>query len=266
MTNPETALYDKPAWYDILYTPGTADEVWLLEKLNFSYGTGGRHWLEPACGSGRYIRLLARKGYNVTGYDSHKLMLAYARRHLAKTSARIAEGEMTRFCRPGAYDMAFCLVNTFRHLLTERAALHHLRLTALSLKAGGLYVLGLDLVDYGSVEDDEETWSAGRGSCRIDQMVLTLAPERKKRRETVINTLTVKRGRKKDYLQSSYDLRSYDVGQFKKMIGRSPFSLAAAHGPDGKACRLDQRTRDAYFVLKKRPSTPSSRPARPCRT
>lgn len=247
----ETALYDRPEWYDVLYADGTEDEAWLLERINASHGTGGKDWLEPACGTGRYLVALSKRGYRATGYDLHPRMLAYARRRLAGARARVLKANMTSFCSPGSFDAAFCLAGTFRHLLTQREAAAHLRLTAESLKRGGLYILGLDLTDYAEARDDEETWTAARGRLRICHTAICLAPDARRRRERVINFLEIKEGRKKSFLESAYDLRSYDRRQFQDLVAASALRLEAVYGPEGKLCRLNPKTREGFFVLKK---------------
>jgi SAM-dependent methyltransferase len=250
MTATETAFYDRPDWYDLLHAAGTADEVWLLERLNALHGTGGKRWLEPACGTGRYLAALSKKGYRVTGYDSNEKMLAYARRRLSG-SADVLRADMASFRRPGRFDLAFCLLSTFRHLLTAEKAAKHLELIAESLKPGGLYILGLDLTDYRDAHDDEEAWTARRGRRSAEHVVLSLAPQAPRRRERIINLLTLTCGGKKEFLESAYDLRSYDARQLRALVRASPLSLEAVYGPDGKPSRLGPETRDAFFVLKK---------------
>ena len=51
-------------------------------------------------------------------------------------------------------DAAYCTVNTFRHLLTEKAARGHLECIARSLRVGGIYVLGLHLLPSHLHQDD----------------------------------------------------------------------------------------------------------------
>lgn len=251
MTTTETALYDRPDIYDILYAEGTGDEVWLMERINRKHGTGGKSWLEPACGTGRYLAALCRKGYRVTGYDLNRKMISYARRRLRGARARVLRAGMTSFCHPESFDAAFCLAGTFRHLLTQKEAAAHLRLTAKSLKAGGLYILGLDLTDYGQACDDEETWTAKRAGKRVLQAVVSLTAEPRRRRERLINFLTVSEGRESFFLESTYDLRSYDWRQFQELLRASPLRLEAVYGPDGRPLRPGPETRDAFFVLKK---------------
>lgn len=236
----ELNLYDRPGWYDALHAEGTASWADFLLELNRRHGTGGRRWLEPACGTGRFFKPLAKRGVSLTGYDSHAGAVAFARRR-----GNALVGDMSSFLRPRAFDLAFCLLGSFRHLLDERSARRHLTLTARSLKPGGIYVLGLDLCDYRVPEPDEETWTARRGRLALSDLVETVAPDRRTRRERVIHFLTV--GNR--LYKSDYDLRSYDVGQLKRLVASAGLRAAAAYSPWRKAVELDAGVRDVTLVL-----------------
>ena len=213
-------MYSDPRRYERYHRDGIEDEVWLLELLHERHGNGGRRWLEPACGPGQYLRLLRKRGWTAAGYDLSPEMARHA---------RVPVGDMRSYrARPKA-DAAFCLQSTFRHLMTDKDALAHLRSMAASLNPGGIYVLGLDLADYAAASDDEETWPG--------HVMISLAPVR--RRERIINFY--------DGEKHEYDLRSYDHEQWGSLLRRSPFGVAAVYGPDGRPSRA--RTGYLYFVL-----------------
>ncbi len=250
MKDNSTALYDRADWYDRLHRPGTDDEVWLLERVAAAHGRGGKEWLEPACGTGRYLTYLAKRGYRLTGYDINTRALAFASARLKRYGkrCRLIKDSMTRFCEPGRFDVAFNTLSTFRHLLTERDALKHLRLTSRSLRPGGLYLVGLDLADYATVADDEETWQERS----IRHVMISLAPDARGRRERMLNFVT--RGGKT--LESAYDLRSYDRKEWLSLIAKTPFTLAGTYGPSGRRTVLNDATREALFVLRNGPAPP----------
>lgn len=233
-------LYDRPGWYDALHAEGTASWADFLLALGRRHGTGGTRWLEPACGTGRFFKPLARRSVRLTGYDLHPGAVAYARR---RGDALV--GDMASFARPKTFDLAFCLLGSFRHLLDEASARRHLELTARSLKPGGVYVLGLDLCDYRFPEADEEAWTAKRGTLALSDLVETVAPDRASRRERVIHFLSV--GQR--LYKSEYDLRSYDAAQLKRLLRAAGMTVRAAYSPWRKPVALDAATRDVTLVL-----------------
>jgi SAM-dependent methyltransferase len=247
-------FYDDPALYDLIHADGTGDEVWLLDSLAERHGNGGKRALEPACGTGRYLPGLLRLGWRVCGYDLSPKMAAYAKERLSKwgKKASIVQGNMISFESKEKFDLAFNTLSTFRHLLTEREALAHLRSTYDALNPGGIYILGLDLADYGNDLPDEEFWTARRGGKTIKHVMMTLPPEARKRRERIINFVTYPTARGEKVLESSYDLRSYDSGELANLILKTKFSLPASYGYDGRPASLCGTERALWLVLKKK--------------
>lgn len=251
--DPQPQLYRDPALYDLIHADGTDADVLLLDTLAQRHGNGGRRALEPACGSGRYLSGLLRRGWTVAGYDLSPEMVAYARKRLAQWGKRvhIMRGDMTRVRPPQKYDLAFNLLSTFRHLLTERQAAAHLRITGDALNPGGIYVLGLDLAVYGEDQADEEVWTARRGEKTVNHVMMTLPPEPDLRRERVMNFVSFPGRRGEKVLKSFYDLRSYDAGEIEGLIERTDFSLAACYGYDGSPATLRGPERALWLVLLK---------------
>ena len=247
-------LYDDPALYDLIHADGTGDEVWLLDSLADRHGNGGKRALEPACGTGRYLPGLIRHGWMVYGYDISPKMVEYAKKRLSKWGhkASIVRGDMISFKPKEKFDLAFNTLSTFRHLLSEREALAHLRLTYDALNPGGIYILGLDLALYGEDLPDEEVWTARRGGKTIKHVMMTLPPEPRKRRERIINFVTYPTPRGEKVLESTYDLRSYDSGELANLILKTKFALPACYGYDGRPASLCGTDRALFLVLKKK--------------
>lgn len=247
-------FYSDPALYDLIHADGTKDEMWLLSSIVKRHGNGGRRALEPACGTGRCLESLLRRGWTVAGYDLSPRMVAYARKRLAQWGRRalVARGDMTTFRPAEKYDIAFNLLSTFRHLLTEREAAAHLRLTYDALNPGGIYVLGIDLAAYGEDLPDEEVWTTRRGGKTVKHVMMTFPPEARRRRERVVNFVAVPGPRGEKVLESSYDLRSYDAGELANLILRTKFSLPSCYGMDGRPASLCGNERALWLVLKKK--------------
>ena len=93
--------YADPGVYDILHSPHTAGEVDLFQKCAREWAAPRGPWLEPACGSGRYLRVLAAHGIRSTGFDLDPRMLAYARDMLRQKKqlarVRLHEADMADF-------------------------------------------------------------------------------------------------------------------------------------------------------------------------
>lgn len=242
-------LYADPMLYDILYTPGTAAEVDVLERVERRYASGplpaGRLWFEPACGTGRYLRVAARRGRRVAGFDRDESQLDYARRHLPCPSRHLFAAEMTDFADAwraagldrGGCRFAFNPVNSLRHLPSDADLVRHLRQMAAVLAPGALYVVGLSLVDYNWLFPDEDTWVGVRGRCRVTQLVNYLPPEpgtARARRETVISHLTVTRPRGEEHFDDTYDLHCCDERQWRRVLQQAQAERVASCDATGR--------------------------------
>ncbi len=241
--SPPRGLYADAAVYDILHAPGTAAEVDALERVEAAWGADpagrpDRLWYEPACGTGRYLRVAAGRGRRVGGYDHDPRLVAYAARRLGRAVRTAAMTDaVVPGVRPGSVALAFNPVNTIRHLPDDRALLAHLAQVAWLLASGGLYVVGISLTDYEWLEPEEDLWEGARGRCRVSQLVNYLPPEpgtARARTETVISHLTITRPRGVEHRDSRYELRCYDRRQWRRLLERSALRRLASCDARGR--------------------------------
>lgn len=253
------SLYVDPTIFDILYTPGTAAEVDVLERIEAWWAekqgripAPNRVWCEPACGTGRYLRVAASRGRRILGYDREPRLIAYALRRLeswlpeaggvAGKCMVVADMITLRIPRwpRASVDFAFNPVNTIRHLNSDRAMRDHLAQVARLLKPGSAYLVGLSLTDYRHTEHEEDLWQGRRGQCQVSQIVNYLPPvptSPRRRIEQVISHLTVTRPRGDEHFDDTYDLRCYDRGQWKRLLASSAMRLVATFNARGRQHR-----------------------------
>lgn len=259
MSRPDYAeAYARPEVYDILHSPHTGGEIDLFECCAKEWKAPRGPWLEPACGSGRYLRTLAERGISATGFDLDEGMLDYARSALKRTGhsrrVRLARADMADFL-PAIGDRMFAVafnpVNTIRHLHSARAVTSHLRQVAEVLKPGGLYLVGISFSRYGEEEPIEDLWTAKRGSVAVRQIVQYIPPDPATRMEQVFSHLQVDRPSGRDYFDSNYELRSYDLDQWRGLVRRSPLRRVGAIDDLGNAVTNDIVTNYQIEVLRK---------------
>ncbi len=228
--------YDTPLYYDIVFDTDTAKEADFLEALCRRHGRGrGRSVLELACGSGRLLREMAVRGWKVDGFDLNPAMLDFARERLdqAGLRARIWRDRMESFRLPGRarYDLAHCLVSTFKYLLREEDALACLDRVAAVLKPGGLFVLGLHLTDPARRTPTHERWTASRDG--IDVVCNTRTwPQRPGQRFEPIRSrlrITLPDGETREQ-ETRWESRTYTAAQLKRLLRKSgAFTVLACH-------------------------------------
>lgn len=229
--------YDYPAWYDILHAAGTAREVTGLERIETRFRTarGRRAWLEPACGSGRYLRTAAGRGIRVMGFDRSESMIGYARMMMKRRGegARFFVADLTDFAPPARATFAFCPINTIRHLPSDRAMLAHFACMRRALAPGGVYVVGIETCRYGLEFPSEDIWQGRRGRVHVQQAVQYLPPRRGERIERVISHLTITTPTGTRHLDSRYDLRAYSEGEWSRLLGKARWRVLGVCDADG---------------------------------
>src|SRR5438552_11790844 len=217
--------YDYPQYYDIAFQAYTRREADFIEAACRKYCPfDARQLLEPACGSGRLITAFASRGYQVAGFDLGQPALSYLRRQLTRRRLRAEtfEAEMSDFRLGRSVDAAYCVVNTFRHLLTEQAARSHLECIAGSLRPGGIYVLGLHLLPLGVDKDAAECWTERRYETVVTVTLRVLRIDLRRRIENVRVCLLVRRGSKELRLRHEFQWRMYTARQFRQLLDSVP--------------------------------------------
>jgi len=237
-------FYDEPMLYDVLHSPGTADEVRALIRIADGLGLDPKGpWLEPACGSGRYVRAAVARGIRIAAFDASEPMIAYARDRMRGVDHRLFRLDIMRMesfdvsrLAPGwQFQFAFNPINTVRHLETDQALQQHLERVHESLCPGGVYAIGLSVSLYEFEQPSEDVWEAARGALRVRQVVQYMpAPNKYDRGEQVHSVLHVTRPGGTSTLPSAYTLRSYDRAQWLAAIERSPFSLLGCVDEGGR--------------------------------
>ncbi len=222
--------------YDVLHKPGTAEEMRGLRKIagRFAVPQRGR-WLEPACGSGRFLRAGAAAGIDVAGFDAHPPMVAYARKRLPSADVRCADMRDFAIGRWEArFAFAFNTINTIRHLTSDQSMLDHFACMNRCLRPGGVYIVGLSLAHYGHEAPSEDVWTARRGRLGITQIVQYEPPDITSRVEHVASHLVIERPRGTEHRDSAYSLRSYNLDQWRGLLAQTSLAEIACVDEQGR--------------------------------
>lgn len=260
-----TAWYDSPRHYDMVYADYTRSETRFLEAMLRRHGppaSGSRRILEPACGSGRLVESLARRGHRVWGFDLNANQLAYARDRLRRKGLRamLWRDDLGGFNLPrgaSGFDLAHCLVSTFKYVLAEAEAVRHLRKVAGALRPGGLYVLGLHLTDYANPASDHERWAARKGRTHVVSDTWSAPANPRTRTEAMRTRMRIRERGRLRVTETEWTFRTYGPGQLRALLRQAPtLELVACHDfrYDASETRsLDLAWTDVVLVLRRRP-------------
>lgn len=224
----ELDWYDTPRYYDLIFDEDTEVEASFLEAMLERHSACRRRSrprvYEPACGSGRLVEAMARRGYGVTGSDLSRPMLDYTRTRLREAGLRavVAQGDMSSYVPRGSFELAHCLVSTFKYLLTEEQARDHLRSVARALLPGGIYVLGFHLTDYARTTRSRERWVARDGETRVTCTIQGWPADRRRRLEDVRSRLVVERAGDQWRSETCWKFRTYDAREVRRLLRSVP--------------------------------------------
>ncbi|TWT32712.1 SAM-dependent methyltransferase [Blastopirellula retiformator] len=253
--------YDYPQYWDLAFRDETLFEADFVESAADKYAiVPVKSILEPGCGGGRLMVELAKRGYQVSGFDLSEPSVRYVQQRLKrrKLPGDVFVGDMTDFTLPKPIDCVVNFVNTFRHLTTEAAALSHLQQVAAALRPGGLFLLGFHLIPLDADPDCTERSTAKHGQTKVTLTLRVVDFNRRRRLERIRFNLRVKSGRRDLKLKSEYDYRLYTRTQFLKLLEKVP-QLQLCETFDfnydiDEPVPLDDELSDAVFVLRKRAS------------
>ena len=254
--------YDVPEYWDLAFDDDTSLEADFIEAAVRKYGRAPTtSLLEPGCGGGRLVVELSRRGYHVTGWDLSRQAAEFGNRRLTAESHRsqILVDDMRSAKTTARVDAAYCLVNTFRHLLTEDDAVRHLKTVADCLQPKGLYVIGMHMLPPDADEEDSEKWSVAAENVTVDMQLDVIACDRTSRLETLRFQMNVSTadGAEPQTFQSDYVMRIYDASDVLDLFAKVPEFELLPEVYDfwydiDDPLTLSEYMGDTVFILRKR--------------
>ena len=259
MNEIKASIYDFPTYYDLVFGSDTAAEMRFLEKCfeRFVDGPTNRVF-EPACGTGRLLFRMAKRGYYAGGLDLNEKAVDYCNERLERLGleGRAVVGDMSDFKVSKKFDAAFNTINSFRHLQDEKSAVAHLECMASAVRKGGIYALGLHLTPTEGEPTDEESWSARRGQLSINTHMWPIEKDPKKRLERFGIRFDVYTPTSSQRIDDVLCLRSYTLKQFQKLLGAvstwEPLEFYDFRYDILRPAELDAEAEDIVVILKRR--------------
>lgn len=253
------SIYDHPKYYDLVFGADCAAEVKFILACGKKYlAKSPRRMLEPACGTGRLLFALAKRGFDVAGLDLNAKAIEFCNKRLQRhgfdPTAFVADMAGFRIARK--FDIAFNTINSFRHLDSESAARGHLDCMAKAVRVGGLYLLGVHLTPTAVPPSETESWSARRGHLSISTYMWTNQRDPARRVERFGIQFDVHSPSRSFRIADELVLRSYTAPQMKRLIQSSPRWECVATYDFGYdityPISVDASSEDVVYVLKRK--------------
>ena len=100
--------------------------------------TGGRDYLDLACGTGRHLQEMARLGFNPAGLDNSPAMLTQAQSRCPEAQLMLCD--LAGFEQVEGFDLISCLLYSIHYSHPRQQLAETLRRAWLALKPGGVFV------------------------------------------------------------------------------------------------------------------------------
>lgn len=154
-----SSWYDEAQAYDLAFAFAPDREVGMLTHLLTEAGAPPpARLLEPMIGGARLVPGLTEAGFEVFGFDLSSAMLAHATQ---RARGRVFRADAARFATARVFDAAYCMVDSFRYLLSDDHATAFLEAVSAALLPGSPFILELELLSPGPPVPD--TWTSKKG-------------------------------------------------------------------------------------------------------
>jgi SAM-dependent methyltransferase len=251
-------LYDFPKYYDLVFgSDWRAEYCFLRQCFDLWARRPVQRLFEPGCGTGRLLARFARNGFEVCGLDlnPHAVHFCNARLRRRGISPAAFVGDMADFTLSRQVDACYNMINTFRHLPSEEAALGHLQCIADALRPGGVYVLGLHLTPTAQQRCLEESWSATRGNLSVVSRLWSMELDPARRVERIGMTYDIYTPSKQFRIEDETQFRTYTADEMQRLFEAVP-SLRVVETYDFRydlewPIEVNDGTEDVVYVLQR---------------
>jgi SAM-dependent methyltransferase len=180
--------------------------------------------LDLGCGTGEYAIDMARRGYQMVGYDLSLSMLARASDDAQERNLKInfLQGDMREMPFEDVFDGAYCWNTSFGYFdETQNQAV--IARVHKALKRGGQFLLDVINRDFVAQDSPSSVWFQGDGCICMDEMNLDWITSRMK----VKRTMMIEGGRSREL---EYSIRVYALHELGKMLHDAGFRVAEVSG------------------------------------
>jgi SAM-dependent methyltransferase len=180
--------------------------------------------LDLGCGTGEYAIDMARRGYQMVGYDLSLSMLARASDDAQERNLKInfLQGDMREMPFEDVFDGAYCWNTSFGYFdETQNQAV--IARVHKALKRGGQFLLDVINRDFVAQDSPSSVWFQGDDCICMDEMNLDWITSRMK----VKRTMMIEGGRSREL---EYSIRVYALHELGKMLHDAGFRVAEVSG------------------------------------
>ena len=193
--------------------------------------------LEPMCGSGRFLLPLLARGFDVSGSDASPSMLAACRAHALQRGLEpaLTEARLDALSCDRSFALIFIPAGSFCLITDQAAAFAALVRMRELLAANGRFIVEIERRDRARCSELSGTWG-GRWVTRADRAKIVLSWLSQYVAPTGISSSLhrydlLKEGRLVAQEFEDFELKSYELMEFRELLTRAGFSQIQALTP-----------------------------------
>ncbi|MDQ3020157.1 MAG: class I SAM-dependent methyltransferase [Bacteroidota bacterium] len=169
--------------------------------------------LDIACGAGRHSLELARRGFDVTGFDLSKFLISQAKKDLKNSKEKNLKvkfliRDMRDFNFKNSFDIAVNIFTSFGYFENDRENFKVIENASNSLKTGGYFVF--DFLNKKYIQKNLVPYS------KTKKGFFTVTQKRKIENQFIVKDIVIKKN--KDVFKFSEVLKLYSLNEFKKVF------------------------------------------------
>lgn len=202
-------------YLDIYQHRDEEDARWIINLLQRSIPLNTRSKaLDIACGSGRHSLELARRGFDVTGFDLSEFLIGEAKKGLKNSKekdlrVKFLIKDMRNFNFRNSFDVAVNIFTSFGYFENDEENFSVIKNASDSLRSGGFFIF--DFLNKKYLEDNLLKYSKQKSGG------ITVIQKRKIENGFVNKKITIREGSK--LFEFDESLRLYSLSEFKKAFG-----------------------------------------------
>lgn len=202
------------------------DARWMINLLQRSISVNTKsRVLDIACGSGRHSLELARRGFEVTGFDLSEFLINEAKKGLKESvekdlKVKFIIKDMRYFNFKESFDIAVNIFTSFGYFDNDEENFRVIKNVSDSLKKGGYFVF--DFINKKYLEKNIVPYSIDRKG------KFTIKQNRRIENDFVIKEISIKKG--KVELEFNEVLRLYSLNEFKKVFESYKLRIQSIYG------------------------------------
>ncbi|MFW9949070.1 MAG: class I SAM-dependent methyltransferase, partial [Candidatus Thorarchaeota archaeon] len=233
ITDHQHLFYKLPKYYDLAFMRDTEGEIDFYIRCFQRYSEiQVTQVIEAACGPGLFLEMIAKRGYNILGFDLNPAMVEYAKnrlreRGISSVKADAIIGNMSNFGFEQKFDAAFVCINSLGYLTSNHDIISHFKSMNTVLNQGAIYIVEISCRcnDINNERKVDETWHIKEDQVEIDLKWAIKGYDIDKRLRIVDFKMSVNDNGKQIVIEEEHELRLWIFEEFREFIRLGGFEI-----------------------------------------